>query len=262
MVEFRRDLYQGTAADYDRFRPAYPGELIEALLESVDVRGRALDLACGTGQLARPLAEYFARVDAVDREADTVDFAAQRARVEGLDPITWQVDDAENLALTSAYDLIVVGNAFHRLDRAAVAMACYRALVPNGVLALAWGETPLTGDARWQRVAQDVIRVWRRNLDADDRVPTSWRETIDRDPHDAVMARHNFLAMTRREFQARRAWTLDQLLGFVLSTSYLNRRVLGDQVEEFGREWRSAIGRFGDVFEVEMSFALDRYRRT
>ncbi len=53
-VKFAADLYRGTADYYDRFRLPYPSTLIGDLtcLTSPSGRGRPLDLACGTGQLA------------------------------------------------------------------------------------------------------------------------------------------------------------------------------------------------------------------
>ena len=55
-LEFRRDLYRGTARDYDRFRVPYPRSLVDDLAErsGAACRGRLLDLACGTGQVALP----------------------------------------------------------------------------------------------------------------------------------------------------------------------------------------------------------------
>jgi hypothetical protein len=37
--EFRRDLYQGTAAHYDRYRVAYPQPLIDDLAERAGLPG-------------------------------------------------------------------------------------------------------------------------------------------------------------------------------------------------------------------------------
>jgi 2-polyprenyl-3-methyl-5-hydroxy-6-metoxy-1,4-benzoquinol methylase len=75
-LEYRHDLYRGTALHYDRYRPPYPKALLDDLLQrsSVTGRGRLLDLACGTGQLALPLARSFAEVYAVDQESEMVAF--------------------------------------------------------------------------------------------------------------------------------------------------------------------------------------------
>jgi len=74
-VRFAPDLYQGSAGYYDRYRLPYPDAMIADLVRRAGVsgRGRLLDLACGTGQLAFPLRRWFAEVWAVDSEPDMVE---------------------------------------------------------------------------------------------------------------------------------------------------------------------------------------------
>ena len=63
-------VFRGTAWYYARYRPGYPPALIQrlAVAAKLDGRSRVLDLACGTGPIAIPLAGYVAEVVAVDRE--------------------------------------------------------------------------------------------------------------------------------------------------------------------------------------------------
>ena len=71
---FAAGLYQGTAGHYDRYRLPYPEAMIAHLIQRAGVSGdgRLLDLACGTGQLAFPLRQWFSEVWAVNREPDMV----------------------------------------------------------------------------------------------------------------------------------------------------------------------------------------------
>src|ERR1700727_2088924 len=80
-VRFAADLYRGTAAAYERYRLPYPAAMITELGRSAQVsgRGRLLDLACGTGQLAFPLRGWFAEVWAVDQEPDMVEAVRAKA---------------------------------------------------------------------------------------------------------------------------------------------------------------------------------------
>jgi ubiquinone/menaquinone biosynthesis C-methylase UbiE len=72
--DFASDLYRGTAESYDRFRLPYPEVLTADLISRVrpSRQGQLLDLACGTGQLAFALADFFAVIWAVDQEPDIV----------------------------------------------------------------------------------------------------------------------------------------------------------------------------------------------
>ena len=140
-IEFASDLYRGTAAYYDRYRLPYPDAMIADLMgrAAPSGRGRLLDLACGTGQLAFPLAPWFAEVWAVDSEPDMIDVV--RAKAAGAGPYGARIQaaalKAEELRVDpGSFELIVIGNAFHRLKRERVAQRAYDWLPPGRCLAL------------------------------------------------------------------------------------------------------------------------------
>ena len=80
-MRFAADLYRGSAGYYDRYRLPYPEAMLADLAARAGVcgRGRLLDLACGTGQLAFPLRRWFREVWAVDSEPDMVELARKPA---------------------------------------------------------------------------------------------------------------------------------------------------------------------------------------
>lgn len=97
------------ASAYARRAP-YPDTLIARLAELSPGPGRLLDLGCGPGKLALPLAERFDHVDAVD-PAEAMITAAK-----ALGPpanIRWIVADAEAAPLAGSYDLITAGASIH-----------------------------------------------------------------------------------------------------------------------------------------------------
>src|ERR1700685_1646394 len=123
-LEFRRDLFRGTALDYDRFRLPHPRSVIDDLARRSGATGhvRLLDLACGTGQVTFALADRFGEVWAVDQEPDMTSLVRQKDRSAGLGHIRVLTSAAEDLpAPEGFFDLVAIGNAFHRLPRAAVA---------------------------------------------------------------------------------------------------------------------------------------------
>lgn len=119
-VRFEPDLYRGTAGYYDRFRLPYPDVMIADLARRTapSGRGRLLDLACGTGQLAFPLRGWFADVWAVDAEPGMTEVVRAKATDAGAAQIRTVTAGAEELrAEPESFELIVIGNAFHRLRR-------------------------------------------------------------------------------------------------------------------------------------------------
>jgi SAM-dependent methyltransferase len=117
---FRPDLYRGAGREYDRFRLPYPQSLTADLAGRVgaDGAGRLLDLACGTGQITFAMRADFAQTWAVDQEPDMIDVV--RAKAAGLGDVHTEVCAAEDLvAPADSFDLVGIGNAFHRLRRTA-----------------------------------------------------------------------------------------------------------------------------------------------
>ena len=236
--EFRTDLYRGTAPFYDRFRPPYPDALFDDLCARLPVSGdgRLLDLACGTGQIAVPLAPFFQEVVAVDQEVESVAYGRTKAQSLAAPNITWIEGTAEGVELDGSFELIAVGNAFHRLHRRLVAGRMISWLQPRGGVALLWGDTPWLGDRPWQRALAARFEDWMRRLDATDRVPPGWDEAIAREPHALILRRAGFVYVGRFEFPVNQTWDAPSLCGFAYSSSVLSLAVLGDKRQAFERD--------------------------
>lgn len=269
-LEFRADLYKGTAQYYDRYRKPYPEALFEHLFESLSRRsgasgrgGRLLDLACGTGQIAIPLATRFDSVVAVDQEPESVAFARAKAADLGIGNVEWVAGSVETVGREDAggvagagdlgvggvgvggagwrFDVITVGNAFHRLRRAEVASRMRSWLVPGGCVALMWGDMPWVGDLGWQKALMQLFVDWVNRMGVKDRVPVGFEEAMEQLPHDEILRRAGFDYTGRFEFSVEHEWSVDELTGFMFSTSLLNRAVLGDRAGEFAADMAARL---------------------
>jgi SAM-dependent methyltransferase len=265
-VRFAAGLYQGTAGYYDRYRLPYPETMIAdlACLTAPSGHGRLLDLACGTGQLTFPLLPWFAEAWAVDREAAMVDVVRAKAAAAGADRVRPLAVDAETLrAPPGHFELAVIGNAFHRLNRDVTADLVFGWLKPGGCLALCWSDGPWPGEADWQRALADVVERWRQKLGAGDRVPAGWNLPRRRRSDHEVLAAAGFGTAVRREYAAGHRWSLPELAGFVRATAVLPASVRGDQAAAFDADLAASLGRFGEsgVFTQTVSFACDLARK-
>jgi SAM-dependent methyltransferase len=266
-VRFAPDLYRGTAGYYDKYRLPYPAGMLEDLVRRAGVsgRGRLVDLACGTGQLAFPLRRWFAEVWAVDREADMVAAVRDKAAATGAGEIRPVVSDAEALDCEPGhFELAVIGNAFHRLDRDAVAGLVLGWLRPGGCLALCWSSGPWAGEAAWQRALAATVDRWRALLGAGHRVPEGWDLPRQRRPDVQVLAEAGFEVAGRREFAVEHRWSVAAIAGYVRSTSVLPAAVLGDQGAAFDADLAAALGPYRDAgggYAEAVSFACDLGRK-
>jgi SAM-dependent methyltransferase len=263
--EFRADLYRGTAPFYDAFRIPYPQDLLDDLRVRAQVTGagRLLDLACGTGQIAFGLGRNFAEVWAVDQEPESIALGRAKALGLGIANIRWIAGRAEDVAADGYFELVAIGNAFHRLQRQIVAESAFRWLAPGGHLALLWSDGPWTGPAAWQRALAETASYWTIQAESADRVPAGPGQAIADAPHPAVLAAAGFTIAGAFEFTAPYEWTVQKLTGFMYSTSILSRAALGRHAQAFERDLRDRLtaAQPDEVFHEEINFGYDLARR-
>jgi SAM-dependent methyltransferase len=266
VVRFATDLYRGTAGYYDRYRRPYPEAMLTDLIRRAEVsgRGRLLDLACGPGQLAFPLRPWFSEVWAVDREPDMVEMVRAKATAQGAQDVRPIVSDAEVLdAEPDYFDLAVIGNAFHRLNRDLVASQVLGWLKPGGYLALCWSSQPFIGEEDWQRALAAVVERWKVALGAQGRVPAGWDLPQQRRPDLQVLAAAGFEVAGHHEFAAEHRWSIPELAGLIRSTSFLPASVLGEQGAAFDADLAASLAQYSDdrAFTENASFIYELARK-
>ena len=103
-----KDRFSDRAADYAVYRPVYPDELIEFILNGVNSHQACWDVGTGNGQLLGLLAPHFTLATGTDSSAQQLDFAPKLSNVE------YRVCPAEEDPLfTRTFDLITVAQAVH-----------------------------------------------------------------------------------------------------------------------------------------------------
>lgn len=126
-----RNWFDTGGGDYARFRPDYPPELAAHLAALAPARDCAVDVGCGSGQLARQLAGHFAQVIGLDPSA------GQLARAPAHPRLRWLVARAEALPLPPrSVSLIAAAQAAHWFDLPAFHAEVRRVAVPGAIVAL------------------------------------------------------------------------------------------------------------------------------
>jgi SAM-dependent methyltransferase len=228
--------FAGTATYYARYRPPYPDEFLFDLRSHAKTTGfgSLLDLACGPGRVAIPMAPYFVSVLAVDVEAEMIAVGRPEASRRGITNVAWRVARAESLQLPAgSLELITIGEAFHRLDQQRILERALGWLRPRGSLATLGGEPVWRGAEAWKRVLVDVVNQWTaRSLgDPNER---AWGGPCEE-------LRAAGLEVVERETVVEQIWTCDSIVGFMFSTSIASRRVLGDKADSFEADLRGAL---------------------
>jgi SAM-dependent methyltransferase len=257
MVTSVEDLFGGAAPYYARYRPGYGQAAIEHLAETLGEDGRVLDLGCGPGTIAIPLARRVRAVLAVDPAREML--AEGRRLAEGVANIAWLQGDSTVLRALPPFEHVVMGRSFHWMDRRSVLAELDELLPAGGVVALVGparqrreprqqGEPgqrkePGQKGEPWQPDAQPWQPVERRvceEFGLDIRTAADSFHATGEHHHD-VLAASPFSRVESRVFSRRLAWDVDGLIGLQLSYSYSSPARLGDRLTAFVETLRRAL---------------------
>ena len=162
--------FRGEVADlYHRYRHGYPEPVIAAIgrIFALSDGDLTVDLGCGTGQLALPMAARVRAVLGVDPEPDMLLRARRAAGEAGVVNVSWMIGaDTDMPAIrallgSGAVGAVTVGQALHWMNRAALFAAAGPLLRPGGGIAVVTNGTPLwLQDTDWSRAIREVLEGW------------------------------------------------------------------------------------------------------
>jgi SAM-dependent methyltransferase len=199
--------FQRAGIDYERGRPGYPQEAVQALVHElqIDPGCVVVDLAAGTGKLTRALLPFAARVIAVEPVAGMrAQLMASTPDAEALDGTAERVPLGEGCA-----DAVTVAQAFHWFDASAAASEIHRVLKPDrglGVIWNSWDES-----VPWVAATQAIVHEYAG--DAPRQATSTWQSEL---PMTGL-----FTDLRERTFVNVVAGDLDVVLARVASTSYI-----------------------------------------
>lgn len=204
MLGSGRNWFDQGGKDYARFRPEYPPDLAAALASVSPDHALAVDVGCGNGQLTLPLAAYFDRVIGLDPSEEQIAHAATHPR------IAYGLAHAGQLPVGSGRaDLVTVAQAAHWFDLPRFYEEVRRIAASGGVLALvSYGVLTLEGE-----VGERFARFYAREIGP------YWpaeRKHVDNGYADMPFP---FAPITAPRLEIRKAWTLDELLGYIATWS-------------------------------------------
>lgn len=243
MSNYDPTLFEGAAPYYARFRPAYPPSLVQLLCAEcgLDGTGRLLDLGCGTGHLTLPLAPLFQEAVGVEPDPEMLREADRLARQRDVRTVQWVRGVGEDLPPSlGAFRLVTIASAWHWMDREAVLARVAESLLPGGFLAIVGGGNPASDMASRTPVGVAISEAQERWLGP---VRRAGRGTFSHpeERHEQLISRCWSIEPSVSYLPWPQEWDVDRLIGFLYSTSFASRRLLGPNTEAFERDVRQAI---------------------
>lgn len=200
-----KDNFSKQSDTYRKFRPNYPQELYDLLLNLVVQTERCWDCGTGNGQVAAELAQYFDEVYASDISQNQIQNAIQKENISYYVTRVEETDFPDD-----AFDLITVGQALHWFDLEAFEKEVRR-VSRSGAILGAWGYGLLTVDPVIDTVIEDFYL---------NKVGPYWDQERDHIDSAYQTVRFDFEEIdVTSQFTIEEERTLNQLEGFFRSWS-------------------------------------------
>lgn len=235
-------IFASTADAYVRYRPEHPPALLDYVVDlAMSRRGclPVLDLGCGPGAIALHLARRGIQVIAVDPSEEMLTAARQVAAERDVDGIAWRVGDSTRLVELPAVGGVVIGDAFHYMDREQTLRDLDAIIEPGGFVALVVSHAIGTPKPWWETLLDHIRdRYFGPHRLAGPGV--LFRYLIE--DHETVLRRSAFSHVRVLRTDHPVQLTLDELIGLQYTYAFSSPAVLGDRREDFERELRAALG--------------------
>ncbi len=244
MTTHMTDLFAGAAWYYARYRPGYPESFRRHVVArfALDGTQRLLDLGCGSGQLALPLAAHVVEAVGMDPEPEMLAEGAAQAAARGISNVRWVRGGDRDLDRLKddlgMFHLVTMGRSFHWMDWPATLRSLDAMIETTGGIVLA-GENERIWEVPgiWQEAVRAVIQRW---LGPSRRAGSGTYAPPD-DSFEAALARSAFARMERYALPFRRTVTADEIVGYLYSTSYCSPALLGNHRAAFEADLRETL---------------------
>ncbi|MFB6174094.1 MAG: class I SAM-dependent methyltransferase [Halobacteriales archaeon] len=239
------DPFRSAESYYADYRPPYGDRALDHVVErfGLGADSRALDLGCGAGQIAIPLAERVGNVVGMDPNEAMFEGARERARAAGLTNVEWVKGSDADLRGPlgddlGPFDAVTMGRSFHWMDRGPTLDRLREVTATGGGVAI-FGDTEwlTSGERAWQDEVYDCAASYLDDLP--DR--TGPRTEPYQNPYDEMLADHGFVDVEEVTYER----TIEEVVGYVFSLSFCSPATLGEETEAFEADLRDRLDALG-----------------
>ena len=235
--------FRGEVVDfYHRFRRGYPREVIDSLVDAFGLTTDdvVVDLGCGTGLLALPIAGRVRSVVAVDPEPDMLLRAERAAREQNVTNVSWmRGNDADMPTLVGERNLgaVTIGQALHWMDHEKLFRALVPFFRPGGGVAVVTNGTPLwLQDTAWSHALRGYLEDWlgselTRACGTDDASQQRYRDSLTAAGYDVVATYVDYTDEL----------TAEQIIGGVWSALPVDRLPTPEERPDFAARLRHTL---------------------
>jgi SAM-dependent methyltransferase len=221
------------AGHYRNGRAPYASQAIRYVCEAFQLTAsaRVLDLGCGPGTLAIPLAAHVGEVVAVDQDPAML---AEGRSAAAANNITWCCARAEDFdSPRDTFDVATFGLSLHWMDRDLVFARLSAMIRAGGGLALV-APHPEHRQETWEPIVDALVARYIGHVEH----PQRHRERR----HEPALSRsRSFARLESQSFPVAFTRDVGSVLEYVYSLSTSPRSRFGERIADFERDLRAAL---------------------
>jgi len=239
VIPFEARRFKSAARHYLAGRPAYPERLITTVAQlcGLPATGRVLDLGCGPGQLALAFAPLAGSVLAIDPEPEMLALCQAQIEAGGYRHVEARPGSSQDLnAGFGQFDLVLIGRAFHWMDRVATLRQLDRLIVPGGAVVLFADRHPKLPANAWLETFDEIVeRYAAADPDRTLRKSANWVR------HETILLDSAFCRLERYSVFEEEELSFERIADRALSRSSTSSARLGMEAEKMLEELRRRL---------------------
>jgi ubiquinone/menaquinone biosynthesis C-methylase UbiE len=271
-MRYDESVFDGTVDYYVKYRPKYPRVVFDRIIEIFEPSRDdvLLDLGCGTGELALPLAKHFGKILAWDPNVDMLNKAKEKADKQNVSNVVFEQKSSDDLSsLTERIKLCAMGQSFHWMNGVGTLIELKKHLMDDGgvaIISIRHGlhiystsytipfDEPSAITVERNRVVREVVVKY---LGAERKAGSGIFEQ-DKKSYESMLSEAGFFDVKEDVWDITTKRSIDDVIGWLYSSSWGNKSQLGNKVGAFERELRERLRELkpDGVFDERISFRL------
>ena len=132
------EMFNQMADYYDKYRPSYPQEIVDIIINTADLHfgSRLLEIGAGSGKATEQFSEYGFEITCIEPGGDLAYIGSEKTKDKNINFVVSRFEDY--LAPAEYYDAIFSAQAFHWIAQPEGYRKCAIALKNGGYLAEFW----------------------------------------------------------------------------------------------------------------------------
>jgi ubiquinone/menaquinone biosynthesis C-methylase UbiE len=170
--------------------------------------------------------------------------ASEREKEMGVSNIDWVKQRAEEIDVSlGKFRLTTAGVSFHWMNQPPILKKVYAMTDARGGMAIIDDMSPVRGKDKtedWKMKRRElVIKYLGEERRAGDYLHKEY--ISEKKPFEELIAESPFRTYDLKIYEYTTERNIEEIIGFLYSTSYANKYLLGDQAEEFENELRTEL---------------------